>query len=145
MRRPAPRLGEHNAGNFARACRARRAPTAPQCAIRRRLPQTVGARFSGVRVLDFCWVWAGPFCTLQLAHLGAEVIRVETGKRPCINRVIPPYAEGKPGLNRAGSFNQWNQGKRSLQLDLSKPRSGRRSRVNWRAIATSRWRISRPA
>ena len=49
------------------------------------------------------------------------MIRVETSKRPCINRVIPPYAEGKPGVNRAGSFNQWNQGKRSLQLDLAKP------------------------
>ena len=78
---------------------------------------------SGVRVLDFSWVWAGPFCTVQLAHLGAEVIRVETSKRPCINRVIPPYAEGKAGVNRAGSFNQWNQGKRSLQLDLAKPQA----------------------
>jgi crotonobetainyl-CoA:carnitine CoA-transferase CaiB-like acyl-CoA transferase len=52
-----------------------------------------------------------------------EVIRVETSKRPCINRVIPPYAEGKAGINRAGSFNQWNQGKRSLQLDLSNPQA----------------------
>ena len=72
-----------------------------------------------MRVLDFCWVWAGPYCTMQLAHLGAEVIRVESAKRPDINRCIPPFHERKPGLNRGGSFNQWNQGKRSIELDLS--------------------------
>jgi crotonobetainyl-CoA:carnitine CoA-transferase CaiB-like acyl-CoA transferase len=72
----------------------------------------------GVRVLDFSWVWQGPFCTLQLAHLGADVIRVESAKKPEINRLIPPFADGKAGVNRAGSFNQWNQGKRSISLDL---------------------------
>jgi crotonobetainyl-CoA:carnitine CoA-transferase CaiB-like acyl-CoA transferase len=76
---------------------------------------------SGIRVLDFSWVWQGPFCTLQLAHLGADVIRVESAKRPEINRLIPPFADGKAGINRAGSFNQWNQGKRSLLLNLGNP------------------------
>ena len=47
-------------------------------------------------MLDFSWVWQGPFCTLQLAHLGAEVIRVESAKKPEINRLIPPFADGKP-------------------------------------------------
>jgi len=76
----------------------------------------------GVRVADFTWVWAGPYCTLQLAHLGAEVIRIETRTRPCITRVIPPWPEGKPGgLNRSGYFNQYNQGKRSLSLNFKDP------------------------
>jgi len=72
----------------------------------------------GVRVLDFTWAWAGPFATLQLAHLGAEVIRLETAKRPCVTRSIPPFADNQPGPNRAGYFNQYNQGKRSVTLDV---------------------------
>jgi crotonobetainyl-CoA:carnitine CoA-transferase CaiB-like acyl-CoA transferase len=78
---------------------------------------------AGVRVADFSWVWAGPFCTLQLAHLGAEVIRVECRDRPCVTRQIPPFADFQPGLNRSGYFNQYNQGKRSLTLNLKRPRA----------------------
>jgi benzylsuccinate CoA-transferase BbsF subunit len=73
---------------------------------------------AGVRVADFTWVWAGPFCTLQLAHLGAEVIRVESASRTCVTRLLPPFADGRPGANRSGYFNQYNQGKLSLALDL---------------------------
>jgi benzylsuccinate CoA-transferase BbsF subunit len=72
----------------------------------------------GVRVVDFTWAWAGPFSTLQLAHLGAEVIRLESAKRPCVTRSIPPFADNQAGPNRAGYFNQYNQGKRSLALDI---------------------------
>ena len=75
----------------------------------------------GIRVADFSWVWAGPFCTLQLAHLGAEVIRIETASRPCITRLIPPWPENRPGVNRSGYFNQYNQSKRSLTLNLKTP------------------------
>ena len=114
MRRPAPRLGQHDDEIRRRATSPTKAPEGP------RVPGTE-APLAGVRVLDFCWVWAGPFCTLQLAHLGAQVMRVETAKRPDINRVIPPFADKQPGLNRGGSFNQWNQGKLSLELDLSRP------------------------
>jgi benzylsuccinate CoA-transferase BbsF subunit len=77
----------------------------------------------GIRVADFTWVWAGPFCTLQLAHLGAEVIRIETATRPCITRLLPPWPDNKPGLNRSGYFNQYNQGKRSLTLNLKEPQA----------------------
>jgi len=121
LRTPAPRLGEHDAevfGQFTAAAassRPGRKSVAPQGA------QT--PPLSGIRVLDFSWIWAGPYTTLQLAHLGAEVIRVESAKRPCLNRRIPPFAGGVPGLDRAGSFCQWNQGKRSIALDLSSPRA----------------------
>ena len=76
----------------------------------------------GIRVADFCWAWAGPYGALQLAHLGAEVIRIESETRPCPSRQIPPWADNqKGGFNRSGYFNQYNQGKRSLALNLKKP------------------------
>ena len=75
----------------------------------------------GIRVVDFCWAWAGPYGTLQLAHLGADVIRIESEKRLCPSRLIPPWPENESGVNRAGYFNQYNQGKRSLTLDLKAP------------------------
>src|SRR5580698_3235965 len=77
---------------------------------------------AGIRVLDFTWAWAGPFCTMQRAHIGAEVIRVETTARPaCVTRLIPPFADDVPGPNRAGYFNQYNQGKKAITLNLTKP------------------------
>ncbi|MCE2484529.1 MAG: CoA transferase [Desulfurellaceae bacterium] len=75
----------------------------------------------GIRVLDFTWAWAGPYCTLQMAHMGAQVIRIESEKRPCVTRLIPPFADDQPGPNRAGYFNQYSQGKKSIQLDLGRP------------------------
>jgi len=75
----------------------------------------------GVRVLDLTWVWAGPYCTMQLAHLGAEVIKVESVLRPDLARRIRIYPEGmEEGLNRAGYFNQYSQGKKSVRVNLAK-------------------------
>src|SRR3989442_7835041 len=79
------------------------------------------APLAGIRVADFTWVWAGPFCPLQLAHLGAEVIRVETAPRACVTRLLPPFADFEPAPNRSGYFNQYNQGKKSVALDLKRP------------------------
>ncbi len=79
------------------------------------------APLAGIRVADFTWVWAGPHCTLQLAHLGAEVVRVETATRLCVTRMLPPFADFNMGPNRSGYFNQYNQGKKSLTLDMKKP------------------------
>jgi crotonobetainyl-CoA:carnitine CoA-transferase CaiB-like acyl-CoA transferase len=81
------------------------------------------APLAGIRVADFTWVWAGPFCTLQLAHLGAEVIRVETATRLCVTRLLPPFADFEPGPNRSGYFNQYNQGKKSVTLDMKRPQA----------------------
>ena len=77
---------------------------------------------AGIRIADFTWVWAGPFCTQQLAYLGADVIRVETTERPCVTRLLPPFADFQMGVNRSGYFNQYNQGKRSITLNMKHPR-----------------------
>lgn len=74
----------------------------------------------GIRVADFTWVWAGPTNTMQLAHMGAEVIRMETSNRICALRMLPPWPEGAPHPNKSGYFNQYNQGKRAILLDLAK-------------------------
>jgi crotonobetainyl-CoA:carnitine CoA-transferase CaiB-like acyl-CoA transferase len=119
--RPAPRLGEHNAAVLrAAATLPVAAPLAPEGAAAR---PTDGGPLAGVRVLDFTWVWAGPYAALQLAHLGADVTRVESARRPCMYRNTLPMADDIKDLNRAGGFNQWNQGKRSIALDLAKPRA----------------------
>ena len=79
----------------------------------------VDGPLAGVRVADFSWVWAGPFCTMHLAHLGAEVVRMESMRRVDVLRFLPPFADGQAGPNRSGYFNQYNQGKRSVSLDLT--------------------------
>jgi benzylsuccinate CoA-transferase BbsF subunit len=77
------------------------------------------APLEGIRIADFTWVWAGPYCTLQLAHMGADVIRIETKNRPCVTRMLPPWPDFKPGgLNSSGYFNQYNQGKRGITLNF---------------------------
>jgi crotonobetainyl-CoA:carnitine CoA-transferase CaiB-like acyl-CoA transferase len=121
LRRPAPRLAEHNDEVVHGEAWPREATDSRAGEARKFLPSEAGSPLSGVRVLDFTWVWAGPYCTLQLAHFGAEVIRVETSKRVCPSRLVGPFPDKKPGVNRAGYFNQYNQGKRSIALDLSRP------------------------
>ena len=63
---------------------------------------------------------------MHLAHLGAEVIRCESSVRPDLYRrggISNPPDGMQPSLNRAGMFNQWNQGKKSVSVDLSDPRA----------------------
>lgn len=74
--------------------------------------------FAGVRVVDFTHVISGPFCTMMLAHMGADVIKVE---RPGLGdslRNIPAY-EGRDG--HPDYFNSVNNTKRSVAFDLKDP------------------------
>ena len=115
--RPAPLLGEHSQEILNRPARSASPAARPQSSTAR-LP------LEGIRVVDFSWAWAGPFCAMQLAHLGAEVIRVESQARPDLGRRVPIYPTGmEPGLNRSGYANQWHQGKKSTLLNLSKPQA----------------------
>jgi crotonobetainyl-CoA:carnitine CoA-transferase CaiB-like acyl-CoA transferase len=120
LERPAPELGQHNREIFSDG----KWGVGPSSNLRAKAPidreQTNTGPLSGIRVLDFSWVWAGPYCTLQLGYLGAEVIRIESSKRLCATRCLPPFLKDKPGPNRAAGFNQWNQNKLSLELNLSR-------------------------
>ncbi len=77
-----------------------------------------GAPHAGVRVVDLTWVWAGPYAGMQLAHLGAEVVKVESSARLDVTRLLGPWADGEPGPDRSGYYNQYNLGKQSVLLDL---------------------------
>ncbi len=75
----------------------------------------------GVRVLELSRVLAGPYCTMVLADLGADVIKVE---RPGVGDETrawgPPYAGGESAY-----YISVNRGKRSCEIDL-KTEEGRR-------------------
>jgi len=60
--------------------------------------------------------------TMQLAHLGADVIKIESTTRLDTGRAaIPPFWKGQRTPNTGGFFNQYSQGKRSLQLNARHP------------------------
>jgi crotonobetainyl-CoA:carnitine CoA-transferase CaiB-like acyl-CoA transferase len=72
----------------------------------------------GVRVLAISQFGAGPFATLNLADLGAEVIKIEdptTGGD--VARYVPPAAKDADSLY----FQSFNRGKKSIAIDLRKP------------------------
>jgi crotonobetainyl-CoA:carnitine CoA-transferase CaiB-like acyl-CoA transferase len=77
---------------------------------------------AGIRVVDLTVVWAGPFSAMQLAHLGADVLKIESGTRLETTRGLGPYADDVVGRDRSGYFNQNNQGKRSVALNLKTER-----------------------
>ena len=68
----------------------------------------------GVRVLDLTRVLAGPFCTMNLADLGAEVIKVEVPGRGDDSRSFAPMMPS----GDSGYFYSVNRGKRSVTIDL---------------------------
>lgn len=75
---------------------------------------------NGIRVLDLTNVLAGPFCCHQLAHMGAEVIKVEAPVRGDLARNLGADAD----LNAKGmgvSFLAQNAGKKSVTLNLKSP------------------------
>lgn len=75
----------------------------------------------GIRVLDLTNVLAGPFCCHQLAHMGADVIKVETPGTGDLARQLG----ADPDLNRGMmgvSFLAQNAGKRSVTVNLKHPK-----------------------
>jgi crotonobetainyl-CoA:carnitine CoA-transferase CaiB-like acyl-CoA transferase len=72
-----------------------------------------------VRVIAVEQYGAGPWGTLQLADLGAEIIKIEDpASRGDVGRYVPPYAEDEDSL----FFETFNRNKKSVSLDLRTPR-----------------------
>jgi len=67
---------------------------------------------SGIRVIDLTRILAGPFCTLMLADMGAEVIKVEPPKGD------PVRGQGAIREGLSWYFSQFNRNKKSIVLDL---------------------------
>lgn len=71
---------------------------------------------AGVRVVEIGNFMAGPFCGMQLADLGADVVKVEEPTSGDLARKMPPVVGGE-----SGNFARLNRGKRSLATDLKTP------------------------
>ena len=71
----------------------------------------------GYRVIELAQIYAGPYCGLQLAHFGAEVIKIEPPGTGELLRKRPP---AKHGTNYG--FLMLNTGKKSVSLNLKDPR-----------------------
>ncbi len=82
---------------------------------------------AGVRVVDLSRVLSGPYCTMILADLGAEVIKVERPPSGDDARAFgPPFVDGESTY-----FQSVNRSKASIALDLAQPAG---AEVLWRLI-----------
>ena len=84
----------------------------------------------GLRVVDLTRVLSGPYCTMQLGDLGAEVIKVERPGEGDDTRAFAPPFQG----DQAAYFLSVNRNKKSITLDM---KSERGKEVLWRLIEVS--------
>ena len=77
--------------------------------------KTKGA-LEGIRILDLSRVLAGPFCTMMLADLGAEVIKIEIPGKGDDSRSFGPFVNGESGY-----YMNVNRNKAVVTLNLKKP------------------------
>ncbi len=72
-------------------------------------------------VLDLTRVLAGPFCTMMLADMGADVIKIEMPGTGDDTRSYPPFRENKNGVRESLYFANINRNKRGVTLNLKTP------------------------
>lgn len=76
----------------------------------------------GIKVVEFGMVWVGPYMTMLLGFLGAEVIKVESVKSSDPARTIGQTG-GLPGFDGNSFFNEMNLGKLGIRLNLKQPKA----------------------
>jgi len=110
--RPAPAAGEHNEEILApEKAPSPSAPTSRSSAL----------PFAGVKVADFSWIGVGPITAKYLADHGATVVHVETEQPADRLRLVGPFKDNIPGVNRCQFFGSFNTSKLSLALHLKCP------------------------
>ena len=70
---------------------------------------------SGLKILDFTYLLPGPYGSMMLADMGADIIKVENRNAPDMARFMPPFINGVSAL-----YAHLNRGKRSMSIDLKK-------------------------
>jgi succinate--hydroxymethylglutarate CoA-transferase len=80
---------------------------------------------SGIRVVEFGQIVAGPFAGLLLADLGADVIKVEDPEGGDRMRLWPPILRNNDNRPYSANFASLNRNKRSVALDLKNPSQNR--------------------
>ncbi|NPV91915.1 MAG: CoA transferase [Firmicutes bacterium] len=75
---------------------------------------------SGLKILDFSTLLPGPFATMCLADMGADVLRIVSGSRPDLADLLPPYI---PGTKMSAASAQLGRNKRLLTLNLKDERA----------------------
>ena len=74
-----------------------------------------------MKILDFTTLLPGPYATMTLADLGADVLRIVSGSRPDLASFLPPFL---PGTNLSCAIAYLGRGKRCMTLNLKDPRAG---------------------
>jgi crotonobetainyl-CoA:carnitine CoA-transferase CaiB-like acyl-CoA transferase len=130
LRCPAPLVGQHNREIFAAELGPPAEDLRPACATRGSYEagpppgrSSMKQALQGVRVVEFAVGMAGPWIGRFMAYCGAEVIRIESKKRPGVVRLyVPPWAP-EMGVQPEMSpwFTDWDAGKRFVALDLTRP------------------------
>src|SRR4051794_22207177 len=77
----------------------------------------MSAPLDGIRILDLSRLLPGPYCTMMLADLGAEVFKIEEPNYGDPTRIIPPRIKEEGSL-----FLTVNRNKKSVTLNLKDPR-----------------------
>jgi len=76
---------------------------------------TINEALSGIKVLDFTQIGAGPLIGMQLGDMGAVVIKVESPGGDIGRKLGPPWQEGESVVSMS-----FNRNKRSISIDLKK-------------------------
>ena len=141
LRRAAPLLGQHTEEVLDELSRSPAPRAAPLRPAARRANGQAPRPLEGVRVVDLCVVWAGPFATMLLADLGAEVIKPENqfvwqpmtrggSARPAKEMLRYANAWGGGYPNNDPGERPWNysptfvsiyRNKKSFTVDLRRP------------------------